>query len=185
MLNVAELYAVEGIMTTVFGVICFFFLPHTPADAKFLTEEERRAAMARLKQDSHGATDIEDVNEEKFNWHWVKMAFKAPQTWLSSLIWFFVLIPLYVSSRNPSMGTTVLVTRRDLADCPCRAELLPLPPYNHHRPGIHQHNHGPAVHRTTEHGGLRGRAIDFVPVGQNQGSRAYHGYGMPRRYCRL
>lgn len=72
-------------------------MPHTPADAKFLTEEERIAAMARLKQDAHGATNVEDVNEEKFDWRWVKMAFKAPQTWLSSLIWFFVLVPLYVS----------------------------------------------------------------------------------------
>lgn len=89
--------AVEGIMTTIFGIICFFFMPHTPADAKFLTEEERIAAMSRLKQDAHGATDIEDVNEEKFDWYWVRMALKAPQTWLSSLIWFFVLIPLYVS----------------------------------------------------------------------------------------
>lgn len=78
-----------------FGIICFFFMPHTPADAKFLTEEERIVAMARMKQDSHGATDTEDVNEEHFDWRWVKMAFKAPQTWLSSLIWFFVLIPLY------------------------------------------------------------------------------------------
>lgn len=88
---------VEGIMTTIFGIICFFFMPHTPADAKFLTEEERAAAMFRLRQDAHGATDIADVNEEKFDWRWVRMALKAPQTWLSSLIWFFVLIPLYVS----------------------------------------------------------------------------------------
>lgn len=54
--------------------------------------------MARLKEDSHGATSVADVNEERFDWHWVKMAFKAPQTWLSSLIWFFLLVPLYVRS---------------------------------------------------------------------------------------
>lgn len=88
---------VEGIITTVFGIICFFFMPHTPADAKFLTEEERIVAMSRMKEDAHGATDTADVNEERFDWHWVKMAFQAPQTWMSSLIWFFLLIPLYVS----------------------------------------------------------------------------------------
>lgn len=98
--------AVEGIVTTVFGIFCFFFLPNTPADAKFLTEEERMLAMARLKLDSHGATDVEDVNEEKFDWRWVKMAFKAPQTWLSSLIWFFVLIPLYVHLPLQGVGAT-------------------------------------------------------------------------------
>lgn len=89
--------SVEGIITTVFGIICFFFMPHTPADAKFLTEEERSIAMARLKEDAHGATSVADVNEERFDWHWVRMAFKAPQTWFSSLIWFFLLVPLYVS----------------------------------------------------------------------------------------
>lgn len=94
-------------MTTIFGIICFFFMPHTPADAKFLTEEERGAAMFRLRQDAHGATDIEDVNEEKFDWRWVRMALKAPQTWLSSLIWFFVLIPLYVSLRLEIYSTAV------------------------------------------------------------------------------
>ncbi|KKY29560.1 putative mfs transporter [Diaporthe ampelina] len=64
------IFFIEGIITTVFGVICFFFMPHTPADAKFLSEEERAIAMARLKEDAHGATSVADVNEEKFDWHW-------------------------------------------------------------------------------------------------------------------
>lgn len=77
-------------------------MPHTPADAKFLTEEERKIAMGRLKEDAHGATSVSDVNEERFDWHWVRMAFKAPQTWFSSLIWFFLLIPLYVRPSRPT-----------------------------------------------------------------------------------
>jgi hypothetical protein len=89
--------AVEGIVTTLFGILCFFMMPHTPADAKFLTEEERALAMLRMKMDSHGATQVGDVNEEKFDWHWIRMAFSAPQTWLCCLAWFFLLIPLYVS----------------------------------------------------------------------------------------
>jgi hypothetical protein len=71
-------------------------MPNTPADAKFLTEEERIVAMQRLKMDSHGATAVENVNEEHFNWHWVKMALMAPQTYFCSLAWFFLLVPLYV-----------------------------------------------------------------------------------------
>jgi len=84
-------------VTTLFGILCFFFMPHTPADAKFLTEEERALAMVRMKMDSHGATQEADVNREHFDWHWVRMAFAAPQLWFSCFIWFFVLIPLYVS----------------------------------------------------------------------------------------
>ncbi|KAI0166276.1 MFS transporter-like protein [Xylariaceae sp. FL1272] len=89
------IFFIEGIVTTLFGIVCFFFMPHTPADAKFLTEEERALALARMKDDSHGATQSSDVNLEKFDWHWVRMAFAAPQLWLSCLSWFFLLIPLY------------------------------------------------------------------------------------------
>ncbi|KAI0550277.1 MFS transporter-like protein [Xylaria curta] len=89
------IYFIEGIVTTVFGALCFFVMPHTPADAKFLNEEERAVALLRMKMDSHGATKEHDVNHEKFDWHWVRMAFSAPQLWLSSFAWFFLLIPLY------------------------------------------------------------------------------------------
>lgn len=73
-------------------------MPHTPAEAKFLSEEERIAAMIRLKEDSHGANVFEDVNDDHFRWHWVRMAFRAPQVYLCCLLWFFLLVPLYVSS---------------------------------------------------------------------------------------
>ncbi|KAI0448142.1 MFS transporter-like protein [Xylaria telfairii] len=63
-------YNLEGIITTLFGIVFFFVMPHTPADAPFLTEEERVAALLRMKMDSHGATKEEDVNQEKFDWHW-------------------------------------------------------------------------------------------------------------------
>ncbi|KAI8951976.1 MFS transporter-like protein [Xylaria longipes] len=89
------IFFIEGTVTTLFGILCFFVMPHTPADAKFLTEEERAVALLRMRMDSHGATNEDDVNHEKFDWHWVRMAFSAPQLWLSSFIWFFLLIPLY------------------------------------------------------------------------------------------
>lgn len=44
--------------------------------------------MAGLKVDSHGATDKEDVRDEKFDWHWVKMAFASPNLWMTSLAWY-------------------------------------------------------------------------------------------------
>ncbi|KAI0804154.1 MFS transporter-like protein [Xylaria sp. FL0064] len=89
------IFFVEGIVTTLFGIVCFFVMPHTPGDSRFLNEEERAAALSRMKIDSHGATTEDDVNNEKFDWHWVRMAFAAPQLWFSSFIWFFLLVPLY------------------------------------------------------------------------------------------
>lgn len=49
-----------------------------------------------MRIDAGGATDV-DVDEEKLSWYWVKMALLAPQTYLSAFIWFFLLVPLYVS----------------------------------------------------------------------------------------
>ena len=94
-----------GIITVLFGLTAIFFMPHTPADAKFFTEEERVVALARMHADSHGATKEQDVNQEKFDWHWVKMALIAPNTLFCSLAWFFLLIPLYVSALKAIRAT--------------------------------------------------------------------------------
>lgn len=80
----------------IFGVVCFFFMPDTPASAKFLTDEERDWALRRMRIDASGSTSI-DVDQEEFDWYWVKMAVKAPQTYFCAAIWFFLLVPLYVS----------------------------------------------------------------------------------------
>ncbi|KAF1359092.1 MFS transporter-like protein [Lizonia empirigonia] len=88
------LLAIEGAATVAFGCICYFFMPDTPAMARFLDDEEKDWALRCMRLDAHGATDV-DVNEEKFDWYWVKMALKAPQTYFNGFIWFFLLIPLY------------------------------------------------------------------------------------------
>jgi sugar phosphate permease len=88
---------VEGAITVIFGIICFFFMPDTPAAAGFLNDEEKEWALRRMRLDAGGSTEV-DVEDEKASWHWAKIALKAPQTYLSALIWFFLLVPLYVSS---------------------------------------------------------------------------------------
>ena len=69
-----------------------------------LSNEERVVALHRMKQDAHGATTEEDVGQERFNWHWIRMALLSPNTWSCSLAWFFLLIPLYVGSSRGSLG---------------------------------------------------------------------------------
>ena len=95
-MKVLTSWIVEGAATVVFGVVCFFFMPDTPAAAHFLTDEEKEWALRRMRIDAGGSTDV-DVDDEKFSWYWVKMALLAPQTYLSAFIWFFLLVPLYVS----------------------------------------------------------------------------------------
>ncbi len=101
-------------MTTLFGIVCFFVMPHTPGDSRFLTKGERAAALSRMKSDSHGATSEDDVNNEKFDWHWVWMAFAAPQLWFSSFIWFFLLVPLYVGHSSIHLPTAPTKTNSEI-----------------------------------------------------------------------
>jgi hypothetical protein len=84
-------------MTVVFGIICFFFMPDTPAAAGFLTDEEKAWALLRMQVDAGGTTTATVVEDEKFSWHMARMALLAPQTYFCSFIWFFLLVPLYVS----------------------------------------------------------------------------------------
>jgi hypothetical protein len=102
---------VEGAITVVFGIVCFFFMPDTPAAAGFLSDEEKEWALRRMRLDAGGSTEV-DVDDEKFSWYWVKMALKAPQTYLSAFIWFFLLVPLYVTHvRYRTQGTMLIPDR--------------------------------------------------------------------------
>ncbi|KAF2832316.1 MFS general substrate transporter [Ophiobolus disseminans] len=89
------IFFIEGAMTVVFGIICFFFMPDTPAAAGFLTNEEKEWALLRMRVDAGGSTTAAAVEDETFSWYWAKMALKAPQTYFCSFIWFFLLVPLY------------------------------------------------------------------------------------------
>lgn len=65
------IFIVEGAITVVFGGIAFFFLPHTPASAKFFNSEEKQAAVQRLHFDSNGGSAATSVDQETFEWRWV------------------------------------------------------------------------------------------------------------------
>lgn len=41
-------------ITACFGVIAILFMAFTPAQAKFLSDEERVVALHRMKEDAHG-----------------------------------------------------------------------------------------------------------------------------------
>jgi hypothetical protein len=66
----------------------------TPAQAKLLSDKERVVALHRMERDAHGATTDEDVGQERFNWHWIRMALLSPDTRFSSLAWLFLLVLL-------------------------------------------------------------------------------------------
>ena len=66
-------------MTVVFAVIAVFVLPDFPGNTKWLSEEERAYAVARLLDDNSGDT-VSD--SEIGHWKSFKMAVKDWRTWL-------------------------------------------------------------------------------------------------------
>lgn len=116
------IFFLEGAITVVFGVCCLFFMPHNPGHAKFLTPEEKIVIMSRLKEDQHGAATESDIDAEKFDWHWVRMALVSPNLWFTSIAWFFVLIPLY------SFSLFLPTIIRALGYSAIQAQLLTVPP---------------------------------------------------------
>ena len=119
-------------------------MPNTPADSKFLTEEERQYVLRYMRLDSSGATET-DVDEERFNWYWVKMALRAPQTYFCAIIWFFLLVPLYVRTCNVFLLAAAIGAPTDLTQ-----ELFTLLTLHHPRNGL-QVDHRPAIYRAAKH----------------------------------
>jgi hypothetical protein len=66
-------------MTVVFGIVCMFFLPDTPAATTFLSHEQKEWALLRMQIDARGSTTAAAVDEEKMGWHWARMALLSPQ----------------------------------------------------------------------------------------------------------
>lgn len=116
------IFIIEGAITVAIGVLTTFFLPHTPAESKFLTEEEKAGAAARMRLDSHGAIDADEVAHEEFSWHWVRRAMLNWNTLLLSLNFFAIITPIY--SYSLFLPTII----KGLGYTSVKAQLLTVPP---------------------------------------------------------
>jgi len=77
------------------AMVAFFFLPHTPAQARFLSPEEQVFAAHQLRLDLHGATTAEHVEEEHFSWAAARHALLNVNTLVMSTTFFLILVPIY------------------------------------------------------------------------------------------
>ncbi|KAF9734008.1 hypothetical protein PMIN01_08351 [Paraphaeosphaeria minitans] len=89
------IFFVEGAITVVFGIALLFFLPHTPSDIEFFSPDEKRACIARMRLDAHGATAASTVDEERFDWYWVLRALLNVNTIVLSIVFFAIITPIY------------------------------------------------------------------------------------------
>ncbi|PNS16569.1 hypothetical protein CAC42_69 [Sphaceloma murrayae] len=113
----AWIFILEGLATVLIGVWAYWFIPHWPAKAKFLTENERSYLTARLKADSDA------TNNEAFTWGNVLLCLKDPKCWLYGLVFHTLSLPLYTLSLFlPSIINALGYTAAE-------AQLLTIPPY--------------------------------------------------------
>ncbi|KAF2446267.1 MFS general substrate transporter [Karstenula rhodostoma CBS 690.94] len=89
------IFFVEGALTVVFGIAVLFFLPHTPSEIKFFSPEEKGACIARMRLDAYGALAASTVDEEKFDWFWVRRALLNVNTIALSVVFFAIITPIY------------------------------------------------------------------------------------------
>lgn len=117
---------IEGIATVLVGILAIVVLPSTVDKAPFLTEDERKLAVARLLADkplgvdSHGNTVI---MHEPFEWSRVVTAVLSLKTWFSALAYFCILTALY------SFGLFVPTIVQGLGYTAVEAQLFSVPPY--------------------------------------------------------
>lgn len=81
------LYLILGALAVFNGIIVLLFLPDSPVTARFLSEEERIAALERVRKDQAG------THNKKIKRYQIVEAFKDIRTWLMFLIIMCLGIP--------------------------------------------------------------------------------------------
>lgn len=78
------LFLVWGLVTVTVGLLFWFLMPDSPLSAWFLSKDERRLAIERIRGNQQG------IGNKRFKWYQFKEAFTDPQTWalvIFALLW--------------------------------------------------------------------------------------------------
>ena len=98
------------------SVVAYFFIHNYPTTAKFLTPNERKYALVRLKDDSDA------TRSEKFTWTGVRQAFVDSKIYLRGLYYLTVSVPGYMVS----LFLPTIIS--GLGNSATQAHLLSIPP---------------------------------------------------------
>lgn len=82
-----SMFLLEGIPAVVFGVICWFFLTDRPADARWLSDGERRALASVMDADESAKTNEFHVS--------VRQSLTRPRVWALAFVYFGGVYGLY------------------------------------------------------------------------------------------
>ena len=91
------IFVVEGLITIVFAVLVFIFIPHFPAKDKWLSEQDRNMLLARLEADKGKEAEHESGKM------WLK-ALIDYRVWLCTILFFLADVSAgSLSSFNPTI----------------------------------------------------------------------------------
>ncbi|KAF2646049.1 nicotinamide mononucleotide permease [Massarina eburnea CBS 473.64] len=82
------LFIIEGIMSSIVGLVIWFFMPDYPSKSRYLHEEERILACQRLALDGVGLAQGAHVRVGK--WEAVKMTVRDWRVWTQTLLFTLV-----------------------------------------------------------------------------------------------
>ena len=114
----AWIFILEGLATFVIGLISYFVVQDFPAEAKFLSDEERRRVIRRLQRDGQASAKHED-----FRTDYIWQALKDWKTYTGMVIYMGCDGALYAFS----LFTPTII--KALGYTSTRAQLLSVPPY--------------------------------------------------------
>ncbi|KAJ5179819.1 hypothetical protein N7492_003029 [Penicillium capsulatum] len=102
------LFLVEGAPVCAAALLAWFFVPDSPASAKFLTEEEKQVARARGLQQAGDAD-----REGKIQWKELALTLLDAKAWLTALMYFscnvsFSSLPVFLPTILKEMGFTAI-----------------------------------------------------------------------------
>ena len=86
------LFIIEGLPSVIVGCTVPFLLTDRPSQAKWLTADEKHLLQSRLEADEQTKASEGHQNHRALD------AFKSPQVWLCSLIYFGIVVGLYGAS---------------------------------------------------------------------------------------
>lgn len=115
----AWIFILEGVFTTAFGLISMFFMPATPADMPWLTNDEKTIYLRELAEDWSG-----DDETDMFSWSEVWSVFvDGPHVLLLCLPMFLNGVMLF------GLANFVPTIVNALGFSPTHSQLLAAPPY--------------------------------------------------------
>ncbi|CAF0725800.1 unnamed protein product [Rotaria sp. Silwood1] len=112
------IFIIEGIPTIIVAILCWFYLPDSPEQARFLTDKQRQLEIDRLIEDA-GAS-----HHDSFSWSQVLSVFTDWKTYIYAMIYICGTVPL----QSVTLFLPTLI--RGMGQwTPILAQLMTIPPY--------------------------------------------------------